>query len=231
MIRTQEADGMCTVVLDRPERRNALTRAGLAELQEAVVDADAPVLYLTGAGEAFCAGADLETVAGLSRESAVEFAREGQQVANALAQYDGAVVAGITGAARGGGVELALACDVRVGTPDATFAESGVSLGLFGAWGGTSRLPAVVGEGHAMDIALSGRVLGAETAAAVGLLSRVVEDPRTVAAELAAHDSRALRTIKRLVAADESQEAAEEREAAAFGERIAQSNEDRLGGA
>ncbi len=68
-----------------------------------------------------------------------------------------AVVAGIDGAARGGGVEMALACDVRVATPDATFAEPGVEFGLFGAWGGTARLRDIVGDGDALDIALSGR--------------------------------------------------------------------------
>jgi len=222
VIQTHADGGLRTVVLDRPDRRNALTREGLRELREVVSNASEPVLHLTGAGEAFCGGADLDTVADLSRDTAVAFARQGQQVAAALSAYDGAVVAGVTGAARGGGVELALACDVRVATPDSTFAESGVSLGLFGAWGGTARLPAVVGQGYAMDLALSGRVIDAETAASIGLVSRVVDDPGEVAAALAANDDRAVRTIKRLLRSDRRQAAAEEREAAAFGDLVAE---------
>jgi len=228
MIHTHTDGGVETVVLDRPERRNALTKAGLTALLDAVEIADSPVLYLTGAGSAFCAGADIDTVDSLTESEAVAFARQGQQVGTALETYDGAVVAGIDGAARGGGVELALSCDVRVATPAATFAESGVSLGLFGAWGGTRRLPAVVGKGQALDLALSGRVLDAKTALSMGLVSRVVEDPRSVAERLAANDSAAVRTIKRLLCAESDRETAHEQEAAAFGELVASLDDDAL---
>jgi enoyl-CoA hydratase len=224
MIGTHRAGAVRTITLDRPGSRNALTREGLAALRDVVAAAETPVLYLTGAGEAFCAGADLGVVESLSASTAVEFARQGQAAATALATYDGAVVAGIDGAARGGGVELALACDLRVATPDATFAESGVSLGLFGAWGGTARLPAVVGEGQALDLALSGRVVDAGEAAAMGLVSRVVAEPRGVATTLADHDAAALRTVKRLVRGDADTSSAGDWEAAAFGRLIARRN-------
>jgi enoyl-CoA hydratase len=230
MIHTHTDGGVETVVLDRPERRNALTRSGLTAMREAVGAAEAPVLYLTGAGTAFCAGADLETVDSLSESGAEAFARQGQRVGTALETYDGAVVAGIDGPARGGGVELALACDVRVATPEATFAESGVSLGLFGAWGGTRRLPDVVGQGQALDMALSGRVVDAETAQCIGLISRIVGEPRDVAETIAANDSAALRTIKRLVRDEADRETTHEREATAFGELIAGLDEETLGG-
>jgi enoyl-CoA hydratase len=230
MIHTHTDGGVETVVLDRPERRNALTRAGLTALLDAVEAADAPVLYLTGAGNSFCAGADLDTVDSLSESEAEAFARQGQRIGTALETYDGAVVAGIDGPARGGGVELALACDVRVATPAATFAESGVSLGLFGAWGGTRRLPAVVGQGQALDLSLSGRVLDAQTAQSIGLVSRVLEDPRTVAERLAANDPAALRTIKRLVRAESDREATHEQEATAFGDLVAGLDDDALTG-
>jgi len=224
MIRSA-ADGRVRVVtLDRPERRNALTNEGLYDLADAVLDAEEPLLYLEGAGEAFCAGADLDLVADLDRQAAYEFSRRGQRVADAIAEYDGATIAGVDGAARGGGVELALACDVRVATPEATFAETGVSLGLFGAWGGTARLPELVGVGVAQDIMLSGRTLDASEALRMGLVSRVVDDPRDVAREIAAHEPSAVRAIAGLVRDRSPLDVAQEHEAKAFAELIGASD-------
>ncbi|QZY04089.1 enoyl-CoA hydratase/isomerase family protein [Halobaculum roseum] len=188
-----------TVTIDRPEARNALTPDALDALEAAVVEADEPVVLLRGAGSAFCAGADLDVVESLADPAA--FAEHGQRVADAIESADAVVIAGVDGAARGGGVELALACDIRVATPAATFAETGVSFGLFGAWGGTARLPRIVGEGVALDIACSARVVDAEEAREMGLVSRVVPDPTTVAREVADNDPGALSAVKRLVRA------------------------------
>ncbi|MFC7134727.1 MULTISPECIES: enoyl-CoA hydratase/isomerase family protein [Salinibaculum] len=226
MIQTAVDDDLRTVTMDRPQRRNALTPDGLDALETALAEATEPVVYLTGAGGAFSAGADLDVVADLDADEAEAFARHGQRVARALADYDGAVVAGVDGPARGGGVELALACDIRLATPRATFAETGVSLGLFGAWGGTARLPRVVGEGEAMDVALSGRTVDADAALRMGLVSRIVDDPRSVADTIADNDAATLRTIKRLLRADGDRETRERREAAAFAERIADFDPD-----
>ncbi len=246
------------MTLDRPERRNALTVDGLDALAEAVADPPTPVVYLHGAGAAFCAGADLDVVAAVARESATDaadttdananentnansdaaadFARRGQRVARAIEDSPAVVVAGIDGAARGGGVELALACDLRVATPDATFAETGVTFGLFGAWGGTHRLRRVLGEGDALDVALSGRTLDAEEALRTGLVSRVRDDPFAVAREVADNDPAALRELKALMRggsetldggsgrgeeAREARNAQEAREAEAFARLVA----------
>lgn len=216
MIRTAVDGAVRTITLDRPDCRNALTVSGLDEIRTIVEDAPEPVVYIHGAGEAFCAGADLETVGGLSGEEAEAFVRRGQGVAEALAGYDGVVVAGIDGPARGGGVELALACDVRVATPDATLAETGAKIGLFGSWGGTVRLPEIVGYGEAMDVALSGRTLDAEEACRMGLVSRVVDEPAAVATEIAANDADAIRTIKARIRDDADRETQETREARSF---------------
>ena len=216
MVQTTSGDGIRTLTLDRPDQRNALTSTALRDLEAAVESATEPVLYLHGAGEAFCAGADLDEVKALDSESAEAFAALGQRVARTLESYDGAVVAGIDGAARGGGVELALACDVRVATPDATLAETGVKLGLFGAWGGTARLPDIVGTGDALDIALSGRTLDADTALRMGLVSRITTEPRAVVEELAAVDSDALRVLKARMRDDADRETQERREQRAF---------------
>jgi len=118
-------------------------------------------------------------------------------------------------------MELALACDVRVATPAATFGEPGVEFGLFGAWGGTVRLPRVVGEGEAMDLALSGRVVDAAEARRMGLVSRVVADPRTVAEGIAGNDAAALAVVKERLRDDADPETREEREAAAFADLAA----------
>jgi enoyl-CoA hydratase/carnithine racemase len=219
-IRIRDRDRIRVVTLDRPKRRNALTPDALDALEAAVSEADRPVVYLRGAGAAFCAGADLDVVADLDSASAESFAERGQRVADAIEDAESAVVAGIDGPARGGGVELALAADLRVATPEATFAEPGVKLGLFGAWGGTVRLPRVVGEGEALDLALSGRTVDAEEARRMGLVSRVTDDPRGVADELAANDPETLRAVKARMRDDAPPDERERREAEVFGRLV-----------
>ena len=217
MIETAADGDVCVVTFDRPERRNALTQAALEDLQAAIKSVEQPVILLRGAGSAFCAGADLDAVAALAdRDAAERFARCGQRVATSIAESEAVVVAGVDGAARGGGVELALACDVRVATTDAIFAETGTAVGLFGAWGGTARLPEVVGLGEAMDLALSGRVVDAEDALGLGLVSRIVDDPRSVADEIAANDPDALGVVKERLRDDANRAPQERREAEAF---------------
>ncbi|MFC7202888.1 enoyl-CoA hydratase/isomerase family protein [Haloferax namakaokahaiae] len=216
MIRTTDDDGLRVVTIDRPSRRNALRPQDLEALDTAITEAETPVVLLQGAGEAFCAGADLDSVADLSDPES--FARLGQKVASTIESSPAVVVAGIDGPARGGGVELALACDVRVATPWATLGEPGVKLGLFGAWGGTVRLPRIVGEGHALEFSLSGRVVDADEALQMGLVSRIEDDPRTVADEIAANDHRSLQVIKARLR-DRGPDADRfEAEAASFGE-------------
>ncbi|EMA58041.1 enoyl-CoA hydratase/isomerase family protein [Halorubrum lipolyticum] len=218
MIRTRDDDAVRVVTIDRPARRNALRTEELTALRTAVADADAPVTYLRGAGEAFCAGADLDAVAAL--DDPESFARAGQRTAATIADAETVVVCGIDGAARGGGVELALAADLRVATPAATFAEPGVAFGLFGAWGGTVRLPRVMGEGDALDFALSGRVLDADEALRTGLVSRVVDDPRSVADAIATGKPDALSAIKRRMRDRRDDETQERAEAAAFADLV-----------
>ena len=219
MIRTRNDDGVCVVTIDRPERRNALRPTDLDAIRTAVTETEQPVTYLHGSGDAFCAGADLDVIATL--DDPAGFARRGQDTAAALEAADTVVVCGIDGAARGGGVELALGADLRIATPNATFAEPGVTFGLFGAWGGTVRLPRVMGEGEALDFALSGRVLDADTALRTGLVSRVVADPKRVADEIAEGKPDALQTVKARVRDRRDAASQEETEAAAFASLVA----------
>jgi enoyl-CoA hydratase/carnithine racemase len=263
-VRVADEGDVRVVTLDRPDRRNALTGAALDALREAVTDPPTPVVHLRGAGDAFCAGADLDDVARVAgevaaadgsdsgdeavdderdtdgndsagenggsahvsperaREVVEPFVRRGQRTMRAVAKSDAVVVAGVDGAARGGGVELALACDIRVATPDATFAEPGVTFGLFGAWGGTARLPDVVGLGDALDISCSGRVLDSEAAHRVGLVQRVVAEPRAVSEDLAGNDPTGLRLVKERVRDDADLATQEDREVTAFAELVAE---------
>ncbi len=207
--------GVRTVTLDRPGRRNALTSAALADLATAV-ETDLSVVSLRGAGSAFCAGADLDEVESLDGESAAAFAERGQRTMRAVAESTAAVVAGVDGAARGGGVELALAADVRVATPDATFAEPGVAAGLFGTWGGTHRLPRVVGPSAAADLSLTGRTVDAGAALRMGLVSRLVDDPADVADEIAANDDETVRVLVERLRDDASVAERERAEREAF---------------
>jgi enoyl-CoA hydratase len=179
-----------------------------------------------GKGPAFCAGADLDVVSELDREGARDIAARGQRVVRAFETVEAVVVAGVDGAARGGGVELALGCDLRVATPAASFAEPGVSLGLFGAWGGTARLARICGEGNAMDLALSGRTVDADGAHRMGLVSRVVDDPRAVAEEIAAHPPDALAALSERMRDDAPVAAQEAREVEAFADLIAAHADD-----
>ncbi|WP_222920163.1 enoyl-CoA hydratase/isomerase family protein [Natrinema sp. SYSU A 869] len=224
-----DADGSIrTLTIDRPEARNALTVDGLEALETAVDDADEPVIYLRGRGPAFSAGADLNEVAALEgdRDRAAEFARLGQRVAQTIEDSPAVVVAGIDGPARGGGLELALACDIRVGTPESTYGEPGVNFGLFGAWGGTVRLPRILGEGDALEFALSGRSIDAEEALRIGLLSRIEDDPHSVAAEISDNAHDALAALKRRVRDDGDRATQERREAEAFADLVAAHADD-----
>lgn len=220
MIETTVEERVTSVTIDRPHRRNALTTEGLADLETAIERCDTPVVCLRGAGSAFCAGADLDTVADLDSDGAEAFARRGQQVADTIENSTSVVIAAIDGPARGGGVELALACDLRIASPEATFAETGVRLGLFGAWGGTHRLPAVVGLGDALDIALSGRVIDSEEARRIGLVSRIVANPEEVATSIAENDPAALRVVTERVRDDATAEQQDCREAEAFADLV-----------
>jgi len=147
-------------------------------------------------------------------------------VARTIEDSPAIVLAGIDGPARGGGLELALACDVRVGTPESTYGEPGVSFGLFGAWGGTVRLPRVLGEGDALEFALSGRSVDAEEALRMGLISRIADDPRSVAEEIADNATDVLPVLKRRIRDDRERATQERCEARSFADLVAAHADD-----
>ena len=171
---------VATIVLDRPERLNALSFDLLGRLDEALDRAsDARAVVVTGAGgRAFCAGAD---VGELRRRTLAEQRRGielGQRVFAKLNALPVPSVAVINGYAFGGGLELALACTFRLALPNAKMGLPEIKLGLIPGYGGTQRLPRVVGEARALEMIMTGRAVEAAEAARIGLVSCVVEgDP------------------------------------------------------
>jgi enoyl-CoA hydratase/carnithine racemase len=166
------------VTLNRPERSNALDRQTLREfaaLGAALPShADVRALVLTGAGEkTFCAGADLKERSQMSDMEVREQLAAYRSELGWLASCSLPVVAAINGAALGGGLELALLCDLRIATPTARFGLPETSLGVIPGAGGTQRLPRLVGEGRAKEMILLGRRLNAEEALDWGLIGRI----------------------------------------------------------
>lgn len=186
-----EADaGVAVLTLDRPDALNALNGELLLEIGLALdlVEADAEVraLIVTGAGRGFCAGADLAGFADLDDVfSGREAALAGQDVMNSLAALPIPVIAALHGFAVGGGLELALACDLRVAAPGTRLGLPETTRGLIPGYGGTQRLPRLIGEAHALDLILTGRLVDAGEAASMGLVSRVAENPLAEATTLA----------------------------------------------
>jgi enoyl-CoA hydratase/carnithine racemase len=170
---------VATLTVNRPEALNALSGALLAELELAVarVEGDAAIhaAIVTGAGRAFVAGADINEIAKLDPKSGLEFARRGQAVFSRIERLPKPVVAAVNGYALGGGCELAMACHVRIASTRARFGQPEVHLGILPGFGGTQRLPRLVGRGMAAKLILSGAQLGAEEALRAGLVEEVVE--------------------------------------------------------
>jgi enoyl-CoA hydratase len=172
--------------VNRPDKLNALNGEVLAELEAALAaarsEAAVRALVLSGVGEkAFVAGADIAEFEGLSAEQAQAAARRGQRLFDAVEGSRIPVIAAVNGFALGGGCELAMCCHLRVASTNARFGQPEVKLGLIPGYGGTQRLPRLVGRGRALELLLSGAMIDAPTALAWGLVNRVV-DPAELAA-------------------------------------------------
>jgi len=127
-----------------------------------------------GTNQAFAVGADIAEIAALSAGQAQEFAQTGQQVYDAIANSRKPVLAAIRGFCMGGGFDLALACHARIAAPDAVFAHPGGALGILTGWGGTQRLPRLIGRSRAIDILMTGRRIDAGEGLASGLINAIV---------------------------------------------------------
>jgi enoyl-CoA hydratase len=175
-------DGIATVTFCRPKQLNALSLSVLEELDKIVgrLEADDSVcgVIITGEGRAFVAGADITELAQLERRRGHDFVRYGQGILSRIERLPKPVVAAINGFALGGGCEIALACHIRLASTKARFGQPEVRLGIIPGFGGTQRLPRVIGRGIATQLLISGSPISAEQALAVGLANEVVEPER-----------------------------------------------------
>ena len=172
---TRHDDGFATLVLNRPDKLNTLSNELRGEMAAAVAvleaDPGVRVLIVTGAGRAFTAGMDLEEWR--SSDKLAAGAYENDPVA-ALRSFSGPVIGAINGVAITGGLEIAVACDLLVASTEARFADTHALVGLLPGWGGSVRLARLIGLSRAKEMALTGRVIGAEEALAWGLVNHVV---------------------------------------------------------
>jgi enoyl-CoA hydratase len=178
-IRVEKQAALATVVLDRPKVLNALNASTFAELDAAFDDLAADdqvrVVLLTGAGErAFAAGADIRERNAIGAGEGRAFSLRGQGVFRKIEMLDKPVIACIRGFALGGGCELAMACTLRIATDDARFGQPEVKLGVIPGYGGTQRLPRLVGRGAALKLLLTGAQIDAQEALRIGLVDEVV---------------------------------------------------------
>lgn len=175
-----ERRGAVTVLtVNRPEKLNAIDRATLEEIADAVrsftADDAQGALILTGSGpKAFIAGADIGELQPLGPSAAEDISRFGQSVADLFEQCPKPTIAAVNGFAFGGGCELALGCHIRLASDNAVLGLPEVGLGIIPGYGGTVRLPRLVGQGRALELVLTGRKVKADEAVAIGLVNRVV---------------------------------------------------------
>ncbi len=171
-------DRIATLTVNRPDKLNALNDRVIAELGEAIdaarQNADVGGVILTGAGRAFVAGADISELEKHGAISAKLLAQRGQDVFRKFETSPKPTIAAVNGFALGGGCELAMACHVRIASDAAKFGQPEVKLGLIPGYGGTQRLPRLVGKGRALQMLLTGEMIDAQEAYRIGLANRVV---------------------------------------------------------
>ena len=176
-VKYEQKDQVAVLTIDRPEALNALNTQVLCDLDEAIAKVeqadDVRVVILTGAGRSFVAGADIGEMKGFSAIDGKKFGVHGGSIFLRLENLSKPVIAAVNGFALGGGCELAMACDIRLASEKAKFGQPETGLGITPGFGGTERLPRIVGVSKAMELILTAKTIGAEEAKAIGLVSEV----------------------------------------------------------
>ena len=177
-----EEIGQSVVIrFNRPELRSPLSVAVLEELARIVGELERrneiERVIFTGVGDVFASGADLREIATVDAQGAGEFALRGQRLMSGIARLASETIAAVDGVCFGGALDLALACDRRIASPAAVFSHPGSGLGIITGWGGTQRLPRLVGEAIALEMFFTGKRVNAQEALACGLVDTVVTRP------------------------------------------------------
>lgn len=182
-INTNLKEGVLVISINRIDKMNALNKATIEEIGEAMQevydDKDIKGVIITGEGDkAFAAGADIAEIAELNELNGRKFSETGQEVFSLIEKCDKPVVAAVNGFALGGGCELAMACHLRVASKNATFGQPEVNLGLIPGFGGTQRLPQLIGKGRALEMMMTADTISAQRALEIGLVNYLVEDKK-----------------------------------------------------
>ena len=175
VLRIVSSDGMNKLGMSRIIALHSV----IGELRAEAENGSIKRLIITGNDKFFSAGADLSEISQLTAAQAFEFSRAGQALMLAIDQFTVPVIAAIRGYCMGGGMDLALACDYRIGAPNAVFGHRGASLGVMTGWGGTQRLPCLIGKARAMQMFLLAEMVKADEALRIGLVDAIVDDPIT----------------------------------------------------
>jgi enoyl-CoA hydratase len=173
------ADGVMIITISRPEALNALNTEFFTEmdnlLDEVAKDDSVKVILLTGEGKAFVAGADIAEMVDKNSSEGTKFSSRGQGVFLKMEKLDKPIIAAINGFALGGGLELALACDIRLASSKAKFGQPEVNLGLIPGFAATQRLPRLIGTGNALWLLMTAEIIDAAEALRVGLVQKVFD--------------------------------------------------------
>lgn len=202
--------GVATITINRPEALNAFSKEVVEEILNALddirTDETVRVAVLTGAGEkAFSAGADIKAMVGMTALKARELSLMGEKLCSALENLEKPVIAAINGYALGGGLEVAMACDLRVASETARMGQTEINIGLIPGWGGTQRLTRLIGKTKAKELVFTGKMIDAKTAEQLGIVNLVAsadkfrESVREFAQELASKAPVAVKVSKALI--------------------------------
>ena len=206
----EKNEGIATITLNRPDALNAFSKEVVAEVLEALEDSrrdeNVRVVILTGAGEkAFSAGADIKAMIGMNALKARDLSLMGEKLCRTLENLEKPVIAALNGYALGGGLEVAMSCDLRIASENARMGQTEINIGLIPGWGGTQRLTRLVGRTKAKELVFTGRMIDARTAEQLGIVNMVVaadkfkETVKQFALDLAAKAPVALRVAKALI--------------------------------
>jgi enoyl-CoA hydratase len=204
-------DGESAILrVNRPKALNALNIETLQDIQMGIQEVknhpEIKVLIITGTGEkAFVAGADISEMRGMHSIEALNFSKSGHLALKMIEDLDRPVIAAVNGFALGGGTEMALACDFIYASENAKFGQPEVTLGIFPGFGGTQRLPRLIGKGKAKELIMTGKIISAQEAFELGIVNRVfpqaslMEETQKVASQIAANGAIAVRLSKMVI--------------------------------